>query len=284
MDRMLDTLALIAGMVGAALPASANWVSKAQADLDNECKQVQSVKATDHTAPVAGAFRVVNINAAVEQFQIQRAVLPPSGSLDVFVDVIQSAQQGTLYINCGSEQLNLGSQNSSFVLRLDTPAGARLLSFSSGVTTYDVAGAIRHFAGSIGATAFAEASGVTIQSERFGDNAFISVRVVDDGGLQDVAPGVGLYRTMPANSNQPDPATRIDLDSTLAASGVTDRGQDIRGIVNGWSITGQGTHVWINRPNLKLRIDVAAGPLEPGMTANAQNPGIFRAFTLIRWP
>lgn len=284
MDRMLDTVALIAGMVGAALPASANWVSKAQADLDHECKQVQTVKMTDHTAPVAGPFRVVNINAAVEQFQIQRAVLPPSGSLDVFVDVIQSAQRGTLYINVGGDELDLAGQASSFVLRLDTPAGARLLSFSSGVTIQDIAHSIRHFAGSIGATAFAGMSGVTIQSDRYGDSAFISVRVLDDGGLQEVAQQVGVYRMMPANANQPDPATRIDLDSSLALFGVVDRGQDIRGIVNGWSITGQGTVVWINRPNLKLRIDVAAGPLEPGMTANAQNPGIFNAFTLIRWP
>lgn len=286
MDRMLETLALIAGMVGASTFASAdtgsrrddsNWLAKTQIDLDRECKQLATQKVADAVEAVHPWFRVVNINPAVERFQIQKAVLPVSGSLEVFVDVIESAQQGSLCINLGGEALDLGGQSSSLVFRFEGSLGLRMLSFSSGVTMSNIALSIRGLGCPKGVTAFAGASGVTIQSTRMGDNAFVSVRVVNDGGIQEVAPEVGIYRMLPGNANQHDPATQVAMDSAQAAFGVRDHGPDIRGIVNGWGFSGPGTVVWITDALVQLRIDLAAGPLEPGMTANAQKRGLLRS-------
>ena len=297
MDRTRDSLTValgvISGMLAAVAPAAgqvvggaegpggaAAWVARVQKELDRASAACKQVAETD----AARGLVVSNIDPAVDAFRIRRALLLPGQKVDVVVEVVQSAQQGALYLNLGGPALDLGGQTSALILRVAGRFGIRQMAFSSGVTMHEIWQTVRLVGPSRGFTADEGTSSITIRSTEVGEGAFVSVRVVNDGGLQAVAPAVGIYRMRGDDATTPDPTTRIDLESPAAMGGVVDFGQDVRGRINGGAFTGVGAWVWLNDPRLRVAVRLKDGPLGAGMAANAQNLGTFRAMTIQRRP
>lgn len=221
-------------------------------------------------------FQTEGVSAVVEDFTIRGAKFE-TDELGVDVVVTQSAQQGQLYLNMGGAALDLGGQNSSFVIEIAGSLGSRELSFSSGVSASDIATTINSFSDVTGLTASASASGVTLKSVEYGDSEFTSVKIVDDGGLQDVNSNVGIYNFESDDANTVDTSTQVEFDSTAAGQGIRDLGQDVGATINGLVATAKGRTISVNSDFLDVKLTLSA---TEGSGANAITAGAVSAFDI----
>lgn len=221
-------------------------------------------------------FTTEGVSAAVEDFSIRGAKFE-TDELGVDVVVTQSAQQGQLYINTGGARLDLGGQTSSFVIEIAGSLGSRELSFSSGTSAATMATTINSFSDVTGLTASASASGVTIKSVEYGTSEFTSVKVVDDGGLQAVAAGVGIFKFDADDANSIDTSSGIDIDSEAASQGIRDLGQNVGATINGLVATSKGRTISVNSDFLDVKLTLSA---TEGTGANAITAGSVAAFDI----
>ena len=221
-------------------------------------------------------FQTEGVSAVVEEFTIRGAKFETS-ELGVDVVVTQSAQQGQLYLNIGGSSLDLGGQTSSFVIEIAGSLGSRELSFSSGVTASQIASTINSFSDVTGLTASASVSGVTLKSVEYGDAEFTAVKVIDDGGLQNVSANVGIFTFETDDANSVNTASGIDFNSTAAGQGIRDLGQDVGATINGLVATSKGRTISVNSDFLDVKLTLSASA---GSAANAITAGAISAFDI----
>lgn len=199
-------------------------------------------------------FQTTSVATGVADFKVNSAKLTrgSSGANPTTVQALitTSAQQGTLFLSTGGN-IDLTDANSRFTFEVAGRFGSRELSFASGASQAAIRDAINQFSSVTGVSADVFTSGSTnlirLRSTEFGSDAFVSVRVVSDGGLS------GAVKT--ANSTN----TNESLNSgtvafSAAANGVRDRGQDLAATINGLAATTKGRTARVNSDFLDVEL------------------------------
>jgi flagellin len=199
-------------------------------------------------------FSVDSVDSGVSDYKINGAKFS-GDSLDVDVLVTQSAQQGGLYMSMGGTQIDLGT-NSTFTFEVSGNLGSRELTFASGTSMTSIAAAINSFTDITGVTASVVASGtsngIKLASSDFGSNEFVSVKMVDDGGISTT--DLGLYNLQAGDFDLIDTTRITDFASTQATNGVRDEGQDLGATINGITATSKGKTARINTDFLDVSV------------------------------
>ena len=201
-------------------------------------------------------YKASSVATGIADYKINGAKFN-GGSQTVNVLVTQSAQQAGMYLSMGGTGLDLAASNSSFTIEIAGSLGSRELTFTSGTTLTAITAAINTFTDITGVQASVVASGtasngIKLQSKEFGSGQFVSVKVVNDGGLSTT--NLGLY-----NWNTQDFATlnttRItDFSTVTASNGVRDLGQDLGATINGLTATANGKTARINSDFLDVQV------------------------------
>ncbi len=164
-------------------------------------------------------FTTRSVSAAVSDFRVNGAKLQRGGQIDVQALVTTSAQTAALYLSTnGPLDLSTGL----FTIEVQGSLGARELSFASGTTTAQIVAAINTYTDVTGVKASAYSSGagtngVFLKSSAFGSDAFISVKIVEDAGINTAAANAGIYQAQTLNYNRPSSAAP-DRSPSMAAT------------------------------------------------------------------
>lgn len=211
----------------------------------------------------------------VTQFKVFGAKLQYNGSLDVDVLVTASAQVGGFLLSFGAANLDLAGSTDQFVIEIAGAKGSRELSFASGTSTADIVATINSFSDVTGVRA--RVSGATspirLYTSGYGSEEFVSVRVVDDGGL---AAGDGIYNLATGNA---DAVGALASTFANARNRVTDYGQDVQATINGIVATTRGTVARINTDFLDVEVNLAYDTTG-GAGPNAAQLGVVNAFEI----
>jgi len=237
--------------------------------------------------------------SAISGVRVNGLKLAQGESFPVEVQVVNSAQQGQLYLSLGvvgptpstPGLLDLNgtgtTANSVFSIQISGALGSVELSFSSGQTLPQIVNFINTFTDVTGVEASAVSSGstggVTLGSSGLGSDEFVSVRVTNDADIQTIggSGGLGVYRFAEDNINAVDRASVVTFDSATT-SDVLDDGQDIGGFINGIEVTGLGTTMFADLGDgASITLDVLL--TAAAFDVDAQRPG-FTSFTLIGGP
>jgi len=268
--------------------ATANDAGLSVEEKDANQLQIDSILQTIDRVSSATSFqgtRLLNgnfdydttgVNAEVDSFKVNGAKLAFGGTLAVDVVVTQSAQVGGFFLSFGGTSINLGAasnEGSSFVFEIAGSIGNRELSFASGTSLTNIANAINTFTDVTGVEASVSANGIRLDSAGFGSDEFVSVKIIDDGSIQDSG-GITNYNATDTTTSLTSGATAFN--ATAAADGLTDAGQDIGATINGIQATTKGSKASINTDFLSVEIDLTTG----GSAANSQNLGAISAFTI----
>jgi flagellin len=222
-------------------------------------------------------YQSTSISGVVNSFKVNGAKLGFGETRDVQVLVTGSAQVGALFLSLGATSLDLGAADDTFVIEIQGANGARELSFSSGATTTDIAAAINTFTSVTGVQATAVASGgatgLRLESDEYGSDEFVKIRVLDDGAIGN-ASAIGIYDYLAGNANGVDASGHTDFVD--AENGVTDNGQDVTATINGIVATTKGTRASINTDFLDVDINLAYDLT----SASAATLGAVNAFSI----
>lgn len=214
-------------------------------------------------------YQTDSVAAGVSDFRVNGAKFEGS-SLAVDAIVTQSAQQAGLYLSLGGAALDLGT-GSAFTIEIAGAKGTRELQFSSGQTIASIVAAVNTFSDVTGVTASAGTTGVTLRSEDFGSNEYISVTVIDDGDIG-TATNIGIYDFESGDNSTIDTSAHTDFtDTSTAGNGVRDDGQDIAGTVNGLLATGKGKTLAVNSDFLDVSITLDTSTAQALASVSAFN-------------
>lgn len=218
-------------------------------------------------------FNINNQNANVSDFTINAAKLEFGSTRDVQVSVTGSAQHAGFYLSAGGN-INLSASSNRFVLEVAGVDGSREFSFASGTTLTDAAAQINTFKSVTGVSATASGTGLVLKSDEFGSSQFVSVKVVTEGGINNVASGAGanagIYNLSAFNENTIN--TTLVTSFASATNPIRDTGQDVSALINAINATATGTTARINTDFLDLSIDLS--------DTGAQTLTAFTAFTI----
>jgi flagellin len=198
----------------------------------------------------------------ISKAQVFGASFIGNSKLKVDVDVLASAQTGMLFVRgdyAGNPAAN-GTILSSMTLELVGSRGVSEISFTSGQSLTQVINAINSRTSITGVKARAInaadlSSGMVIESDSFGANAFASVRRVNAGPDE-----LTSWRTYQLNGDANVPAFGPPFDwSGLLGSGTLsnsnrDSGRDVVALINGTLATGDGLAISVNSPSLSVNL------------------------------
>lgn len=201
-------------------------------------------------------FTASNVAAGVSDYRVNGAKLSANSSLAVTALVTTSAQQAALYLSTNGN-LDLTATSGLFTIEVAGSLGSRELSFASGTTTAQIAAAINSFKDVTGISATTYTSGgstngLRLLSTEYGSDAFVSVKVVNDAGIQGT--NVGIYNTLATNGLAPNTSGSSAFNSTAAANGLRDSGQDLVATINGVAATTKGRTARINTDFLDVEL------------------------------
>ncbi len=197
------------------------------------------------------AGRVMYVDARVESYGVRSVPLDsPFGTTDIDVVVTQSAQIAGFFLSFGGNNLDLGVATDQFVIEIDGVEGTQELSFASGTTLPSVVAAINSFSNETGVVAVASGTGFRLHSNDHGSDEFVSVKIVDDGGM--TGTGIGLYSLIHDDWRRADASSRLEFN-TLDTPTI-DYGQDIGGTINGIEAVGSGKTLSLDEGGYDLRI------------------------------
>jgi flagellin len=206
-------------------------------------------------------FRTSSIAAGVTDFKVNSAKFS-GDNLGVSVLVTDSAQQGTFFLSMGGTTLNLGA-GSSFVIEIGGSQGSRELSFADDTSLGSIADSINSYVDVTGVQASVSGNVIRLNSAEFGSAEYVSVKIVDDGGINGNVAAAGIYRANATDQDVVDTGTGVNFSN--ANNGVRDLGQDLGATVNGVRAisVGKTARVSTDFLNVELTLD----------TANAQTVG-----------
>jgi flagellin len=219
-------------------------------------------------------YKVSSVATGVSDYRINAAKFEGS-KLDVNVLVTQSAQQAGLYLSLGGTALDLTSAAAALTLEIGGIKGSRELTFSSGTALSTMAKTINNFKEITGVSAAVKASGagtngLVLASSEYGSAEFVSVKVVNAGGL--TAASSGLYNTTASDFDVINTTETAEFGSTAAQNGIRDNGQDIQATINGIKAVSQGKSIKINADFLDVEMTLNK--------ATAQTVGNTQAFSI----
>jgi flagellin len=221
-------------------------------------------------------FNTTGVHANVQSFKVNSAKLDFGGSRDVDVVVTGSSQVAGFFLSFGGSNLNLSAATARFVIEITGSKGSRELSFASGTQISAIRDAINSFTDVTGLSAFLSGTGIELKSTAFGSDEFVSVRAINQGGLNTAAATAGIYNLQDFNNNVSETASTERTLWSAASNKVSDFGQDVSATINGIVATTNGTIARINTDFLDVEIDLKTS----GSGANAQTLGAIAAFTI----
>lgn len=187
-------------------------------------------------------YQVGSIASSVTDFQVRGAKFD-GASQSVSAIVTQSAQQAGVFVSFGATSIDLGT-GSQFVIEVGGALGNRELQFASGTSLANIVSAINSVNDVTGVTATVSTgsgTGITLNSDEFGSSEFVSIKVVDDGGISG---GSGILTYEDDNFGTPDASSAVAFSA--ATNGIRDEGQDIGGTINGLLAVGKGKQLSVN--------------------------------------
>ena len=216
-----------------------------------------------------------SLDDSVLDYNIRGAKLGTT-SKDVNVIVTQSAQHAGLFLHVGG-RLNLNNiATNRLVLEIAGSKGTREFSFASGTTMNAIAASVNIFTDTTGVSAATSGTGVILKSDAFGSDQFVSVDVISHGNINTQMATAGIYMLSSSNENM----VRSGSGQTYfgdATSPIRDAGQDVGGVINGITATGDGTKMSINTDALDLSITLSSSSTT---AAAAQTLKSFTAFSI----
>ncbi len=203
-------------------------------------------------------YKVSSLTSGVSDLRINGAKFT-GASQAVNVLVTASAQQAGLYLSMGGTALDLGGATSAFTIEISGALGSRELTFTSGTTMTSIAAAINTFSDITGVEATVVASGsangIKLNSENFGSSEFVSVKVIDDGGVSTT--NLGLYNMSSTNFAALNTTRVADFASSTASNGVRDLGQNLGATINGITATANGKSARISTDFLDVEVTLS---------------------------
>lgn len=212
-------------------------------------------------------FTVSAQSSFVSDFSVNAAKLSFDENRAVEVLVTQSAQRAGLFLSMGSNQLDLSSVDSQFVVELAGVKGSREFTFASGTTISSITDALNTFSEVTGVSAATSATGIVLKSIEFGSNEFVSVDIIDAGSQ---AGGVLTLSTV--DTGTADTTSTTTFLAMEAVTGERDDGQDVGAIINGLAATSRGRVAQISTEFLDVEMELNV--------SGAQNLGAIDAFTI----
>lgn len=210
--------------------------------------------------------RLTNISSSVESIDVYATSLGAGQSMDLNINVTQAAETASLVLDFDGESLDMSGSGGAFEFVVQGNEGEVTFAFASGATMDDIAAAINAQSGSTGVSALASGTTVVLSSSGYGSDSFVSVEVLDDGGL---IAGAGVYQTIVGSGGA------IDAGSIVAfvggAGAVRAEGIDVAGTINGVVASGQGTTLSVNTSSLSMSVELTS--------AAASTTGAMRAAT-----
>jgi len=193
--------------------------------------------------------------STITKSNITAASFINAGSINVSVDVIASAQKGSLYLSGD----NGGPPADGLILSATTiqirgPLGVREIDILASATLSSVAASVNALTGLTGVTADQlgadNTSGIAFRSQGYGSDNFVSVERLDK----------------PANAAD-DNFNLVKVDANADVTGLVwglttvaasrDEGRDVSALINGNVASGDGLTVSIGSPSLALKLDLA---------------------------
>ncbi len=215
-------------------------------------------------------YQVENVAGAIDAFTVNGAKFNSGSTVNVDVVITQSAQLAGQYMSFGAGTIDLQGSGGTFTIEIAGADGSRELTFASSVTMANIADAINTFTDVTGVTASASGTGVTLNSTDYGSSKFVSVKVVDNGGIQQGALGVYGFEADAARAI--DIASGDAFDSNAVSNGIRDAGQDLSATINGQTATSKGRDLRINTDFLDVEMTINS--------ANAEALGSIAAFEI----
>lgn len=203
--------------------------------------------------------------STITKSNITAASFINAGSINVSVDVIASAQKGSLYLSGD----NGGAPDDGLILSATTiqvrgPLGVRELDILSGTTLSSVRDSVNALTGLTGVTADLigadSTSGLAFRSQGYGSDNFVSVERLNK----------------PADATD-DNFNLVKVDANADVTGLVwglttvaatrDEGRDVQALINGNVASGDGLEVSIGSPSLALKLDLAESyATDPSLT------------------
>jgi flagellin len=205
--------------------------------------------------------------STITKSNITAASFINSGSINVSVDVIASAQKGSLYLSGDNGGTGDGTILSATTIQIRGPLGVRELDLLSGATLSSVAASVNALTGLTGVTASrvtagTDLSGLAFQSQGYGSNNFVSVERLD----KPADASVDNFNLVKVDANA-DVTGLVWGLTTVSAT--RDEGRDVSALINGNVASGDGLNVSIGSPSLALKLDLAESyATDPSLTVS----------------
>jgi flagellin len=268
-----DLLNSIRSLIVEAANTGASSAEERQANQLQIDSAIDSITRISNTASFGGLrlldgsldYRLSGVrSSAIAIADIRNASLINNSQLQVTVDVLTSAQVGTLYYRATTNATPSATIASTTTLEVKGPKGVQEISFQAGTTIAAVRTAINQISEFTGVTAsiatLSGNSGIAFQTSDFGSDQLVSVKRLN-------APTTGNSWVTKKLGDT------AGLPSVLAWSTLTtadlDAGRDVGALVNGFLATGRGQEVTLNSPSLGVRLRLTADAVK-NPTATAQ--------------
>ena len=239
----IKALTIEAANTGAFSPAE---IRANQLEIDSA---VESITRISNTASFAGlkllngSLDYLNSGVTVSQIsdvQVTGANFGLEDTIPISVEVINSAERGSLFLAGDTAGTTSGRLLSSVTFELQGNKGVQVFNFASGAALSAVAAGVNQVADATGVSAELVSAGdpslgLTFRSDNFGTEAFVSARKLSGGEF----------------------FTTLD-----AAGGNTvnrDEGEDVLALVNGNLALGDGLDVVLNNTSLSLNLTLTSG-------------------------
>lgn len=216
--------------------------------------------------------RLMNISSSVESIDVYATSLGAGQSMDLNINVTQAAETASLVLDFDGASLDMGGSGGAFEFVVQGIQGEVTFAFASGATMDDIAAAINAQSGSTGVSALASGTTVVLKSSGYGSDSFVSVEVLDDGGLIAGA-GAGVYQTIAGSGGAIDAGSAVAFDENAGV--VRAEGIDVAGTLNGVVASGHGTTLSVNTSSLSMSVELtsAAASTTGGMRAATVSGG-----------
>lgn len=206
---------------------------------------IESITRISNTASFAG-LKLLNgsldyltsgvVASQVSDVQINGANFGLNANIPVTVEVLNSAEHGTLFLSGNGG----GTFLSAVSFEVQGSTGVQAFSFASGTSLSAVAVAINAVSDATGvvatlASAADPTSGLLLQSAEFGSDAFVSVKKLTGGQFFDTYTAQG------------------------GSAVIRDEGADTLALINGNLALGDGLDIALNSPTLNVELTLTSG-------------------------
>ena len=194
-------------------------------------------------------------SSQISKAQIFGASFIGTTQFQVEVDVLNSAQQGALFMEPGVGPLSAAGTTSSVTLQVGGSRGVLEIDFPSGTTFSAIVYSVNSRTSLTGVTASLvngnATSGVVFNAENYGSSSFVSVERVNIPAGES---GPNLYKF---GNNEALASTFTFSDAGLVTAN-RDTGRDVVALVNGALANGDGLTISTNSPILSSQLTLSS--------------------------